>query len=200
MGRLHAQVHHLKEAIGRLLLAGAIVLAATTITLTADWWVTGPGTHFPVNGYRFPLIGFNEAMNFRDENNSFALISGWRAPEADATWAEQHQATIAFRIPDGPPLSATSALQLSIEAYLVPPKLPAQHISVWEGETKLGEAVVTTTPASIVIPLKGISLPRNPAPVMLRFEMPDATAPHDLLGSGYDHPQSIGLVSLEVRP
>jgi hypothetical protein len=193
------------EASRSLSLAGALIITATILTVIANWWiVVGPATQFPVNGYRFPLLDFNQAVDFRDDANSSALILGWKDPvgerdPAGATvWSEQMHATLAFRLPDGPPLTAESSLRLQLRAYLAPPKLATQHISIWEGKNKLAEAVITTSNANIIIPLRDVPLPRDPAPVVLRFDMPDAISPYDLSGSGDDHPLSIGIVSLEV--
>ncbi len=179
-------------------MAGALFLVGTAVTIVTDRWIIGPGTTAPVNGYRFPLFDFNRRVDFGDNGNLFAFVEGWDNPEARAVWSLQNKATIAFRLPDGQPMSDASELRLHLNAYLAPPGPMVQHLSVWMGATELAAAVITTSDAEVTIPLKGVSLPRDPTPIILTFKMPDAVSRHDLEGRGSRQRLSIGLLSLEI--
>jgi hypothetical protein len=91
--------------------------------------------------------------------------------------------TRTFRLRDGPPLGGEPKLVLHLKAFLTPPNPAVQHFAVWQDNTKLGEATVVTSDTTIAFPLDGVTLPRDPTPVMLRFEMLEF---------------SIGLISLEI--
>jgi len=187
----------LMDARARMLLAGVMIATAVAITYAANWWVTGPGTRAPVNGYRYPAFAFNQEMKFTDGDNLFALASGWQEPESWGTWSRSDHAELAFRLRDGVPVTGASELLLHVHAYLAPPKVTVQHVSIWIGATKLGEAAITTEDARIAIPLTGVTLPEDPAPVVLRFDLPDQTAPPAPPGLN-PLPRAIGLVSLEI--
>jgi hypothetical protein len=196
--RLDAEVYWLTETGSRLRLTVAILAAAAVITLTADWWVIGPGTTFPVNGYRFPLVEFNQEMAFGADANLFALISGWNDPTPTAVWSGENRAELAFRLQGEGPHNDEPTLVLHLLAYLAPPKLTLQRITVWVGTTKLGDAALTTSDSIISLPLKGIPLPRDPAPIMIRLDLPDAISPHDAEGKSDRQPLAVGLVSLKI--
>jgi hypothetical protein len=183
---------------GRTWVMSAMLIMATGVTLGIDRWVMGPGTTAPVNGYRFPLFDFNQPVDFGYNTSLFALVEGWNAPEQHGVWAWDRKATIAFRLPAAPPTDDGPTLRLRFGAYLVAPKPTVQRISVWAGPRKLGEAALTASEAEVMFSLKGLSLLRDPAPIMLTFEMPDAIPPLVAEGHGSSLPRSIALLSLEI--
>jgi hypothetical protein len=182
-------------AFGRIMTAGALILVVTVLTNSATKWVTGPGTRAPENPYRYPLFDFNQREGFDYDGNFYALVSGWQGQEPWGFWSNGARAIVAFRLPDGVPVGSKSKLILHLKANLTP-QLTVQHFSVWKDKTKLDEATVVTSDATIAIPLYGVTLPGDPTPVMLRFEMPDAII--EAQRSGTDRVLSIGLVSLEI--
>ena len=199
MDRLHAEVCWLTDAGSRIRLTVAILAAAAVITLIADWWVIGPGTTFPVNGYRFPLVEFNQEMAFGDGANLFALISGWNDPTPMAVWSGENRAELAFRLQGEGLHNDEPTLVLHLLAYIAPPKLTSQRITAWVGTTKLGDAALTTFDSIITLPLKGIPLPRDPAPIIIRLDLPDAISPRDAEGKDDRQPLAVGLVSLKIH-
>ena len=185
------------QTIDRLWAITALFAGAAVIIVSMNWWVMGPGTQSPINGYRFPLFEFNREMRFGNSENLFALASGWREPEASAVWSRGNHAELAFRLPNEG-LTTESKLILHLYAFLAPPKLTAQHISVREGEVTLGHAVVTTSDVTLNLSLSGIQLPHNPTPILLQLDLPDTTSPFDAEGHGSHQPTAVGLISLEI--
>jgi hypothetical protein len=183
MGGLHGEPDRVIGALGRITVAGALILVAAALTNGATKWVMGPGTRAPDNPYRYPLFDFNQREGFDNDGNFYALVSGWRIPEPWGVWSNGPRAALTFRLRDGPPLSGESRLILHLKAYLAPPYPPVQHFSVWQDKTKLGEATLVVSDTTITFPLNGVTLPRDPTPVMLQFEIAEL---------------SIGLISLEI--
>ena len=188
-----------------MLIALAMAALAAIITGVAEWWATGPGTtplrrEPMVIASVLPLIDFNQQVDFEDGQNATALVWGWSSPEPWGVWTFGDRATIGLRLLGKARQTDNPTLILQVHAFLAPPKVQMQRIVLRLGWLELAEVAVNQSDTEVAMSLKGADLPRDPVPLVLTLDLPDAISPYVALGTGDYRTLAIGIKSLRLVP
>jgi hypothetical protein len=152
-------------------------IAAAVFFFLTIW---GLDVFFPTPTYNIaalPRATLGQTIDFRNGQNSGALISGWSGPEPGGVWSEGKEAFI------GVVTQGMSGKTVSISfncGALTGSKWPEQKIEFWSGYTKLSEvSLVKDSDNNFSVPLTGLSLKDGEA-LILRLKLPLAKSIKDL--------------------
>lgn len=172
----------------------AITLAIATLagSFLGTLWLIDAFQPEPQYEYaKFPRLGPNRVVSFKNGENRGALISGWSRPESWGVWSDGTEALLGF-ILEG--LTKRSP-ELSFEfGAFINDKVPMQKIEFWVGDTKLREIEFKAGgPPRISIPLKGLTL-TNGGALIMKLKLPFALAPK----GGELRDVAFGLISVRL--
>ena len=126
--------------------------------------------------HEFPLLGNRQRLFFgRDQARAYQY-EGWNGGDVEYSWTTEKVAKLVFAA-DRP--APQGWLRMEFGAYVHPPEIPRQRISVYLNDQFLGDLVgKTLKPRRFVLPVPAGLL--KPDHNVLVFDLLDAVVPSEL--------------------